>query len=296
VQVSTDDYQFITLKGQDETPPENVSGLSAWYIYEDSKVVLRWENPKDDFSGVIVLRNDRYFPRDQWDGVPLCNGNVTTCDDTRVEKGKKYYYTVFSYDKSNNYSSGAVVWITIGGQVTSIAPEETATSTEAVAMLTLNDFKFEQFGRQLEYRNGHYIAKTNEKIIVYVDYNKFARVAKQATISVNIDLVDQTYLFKANKSKSAYVSDLYFETSDIYTYTIIVTDFFDNKIKLAGNLLLEGSYNDVTEELGEDIVDEVVPDMILLIILSLMIAIAIERKLKKRRKKEKEIRLADVEF
>jgi len=37
------------LKGQDETPPENVSGLSAWYIYEDSKVVLRWENPKDDF-------------------------------------------------------------------------------------------------------------------------------------------------------------------------------------------------------------------------------------------------------
>jgi len=115
------------------------------------------------------------------------------------KKGKKYYYTVFSYDKSNNYSSGAVVWITIGGQVTSIAPEETATSTEAVAMLTLNDFKFEQFGRQLEYRNGHYIAKTNEKIIVYVDYNKFARVAKQATISVNIDLVDQTYLFKPIK-------------------------------------------------------------------------------------------------
>ncbi len=284
IEVATDDQVFSTIKGQDETPPGNVAGLSAWYIYEENKVVLRWKNPETDFSGVTVLRNDRYFPRDQWDGVPLCDGNIQNCDDLEVEKNKKYYYTVFAYDKSKNYSSGAVTSITIGELLADPVTEKNATSTEIVSSLSLIDFIFTQNGRQLEYRDGYYIAKANEKVTVYVDEMKFAKVAKEAVISTRIDMVEQIYLFKLDRRKGGYVSDLYFENSDIYPFTIFWTDFLGNRIRLSGNLLIEGSYKDITDEFAKNIFDEVVPDLILLIVLSLMIAAVIERGLRKRKK------------
>jgi len=205
MEIETYDHAFMTRAGMDLIAPNNVTNLSAWYMEEDGSVVLRWKNPKEDFAGVSVLRNDRYFPRDQYDGIPLCDGNISMCDDSPAGIGETYYYTVFAYDKSNNYSSGTVISFTLGQTPVSVVPDQTATSTVTISGLSLSDIIFSQDGQPLVYENGHLVAKTGEKIVVLVDK-------------------DQTYLFKADTQKLAYVSDFHLDQPDIYLFTISVTD------------------------------------------------------------------------
>lgn len=280
-EVFTSDKEFATIAGIDLIPCPNVSDFFAWYIKEEDKIILRWKNPQDDFGGVQILRNEKYYPRDQWDGLPLCKGTMQICEDYGVQEGKKYYYAAFSYDKSNNYSSGVATSIYIGKEPLEDNPEKIATTTEAVSEFMIGDFVFSQYGTPLRNDNGKYVAKTKDMIQVSTQYDKLVRNAKWATIEINDGTKKQIYIFKPNRDKSAYISELYFDDPNIYPFTISIMEFSGIETKITGNLLLEGSYKKVTEEFGKDIIDEVIPDFILLIILSLILSLAINKELKR---------------
>lgn len=89
----------------DVIPPGVVTNLTA--IPGDTQVELSWENPTDtDFVGVVIIyRTDRY-PTTLTDGSQIYDGNGTSFIHTGLINGTTYYYTFFSYDASNNFSSG----------------------------------------------------------------------------------------------------------------------------------------------------------------------------------------------
>ena len=291
---STEEMEFKTLKGLDVTAPDNVTGLKAEYNPGENKIVLGWKNPQGDFSGAVALRNEKYFPRDQLDGYPICQGNVRQCVDMPVDPGKKYYYGVFTYDAAGNYSSGAGVAVTTGqGEV--VPDISQAQPEDEVETLTANDFKFYQNGVELKIgEGGRFVAKSNEMVEVKIDYEKFIKNSKNAYLTIGRDSNTQTYIFRANGERSAYISDIVLQDPDIYSYVIYVTNYAGAVYQIDGKILLEGVVGEPDKNFSENIMDEAIPDLLLLIIVALVIE-AIFRKKKKKKISKKIVKMSDDE-
>ena len=119
---STNDAVFTTAK--DNTAPPNVSNLSL--TTTTNSIITNWVNPSlvtvPDFSGVKVLRKIGFQSANFNDGTTIYTGGGQTYTDTNVIVGTTYFYTVFSYDTSNNYSTGIYI---SGNLASSIIPPVT---------------------------------------------------------------------------------------------------------------------------------------------------------------------------
>lgn len=92
----------------DTTPPPSVKNLEG--LASDGSMGFNWDNPDiSDFSGVKVMRSEQFFPVEPGEDVEVFKGESSSFTDKGLLNGKRYYYTVFSYDEAGNYSSGAVV-------------------------------------------------------------------------------------------------------------------------------------------------------------------------------------------
>jgi len=92
----------------DTIAPANVSNFRA--EVSDEKINLAWTNSKDsDFAGVRINRSTKNYPLSPDQGAMIYNGSGTSFLDADVENGIKYFYSAFAFDKTGNYSSGAIV-------------------------------------------------------------------------------------------------------------------------------------------------------------------------------------------
>jgi len=105
---STAILNFKTLA--DTTAPPNVSDLQI--VAGNNSFNLSWKNPSlsftPDFSGVKVLRkigSKATGPNDS-SATVVYNGKNESLSNDIVVAGFNYFYTVFSYDTSGNFSSG----------------------------------------------------------------------------------------------------------------------------------------------------------------------------------------------
>lgn len=120
--IYSSDQTFTTLEDIDIEAPANVSDLSA--TAGDSQINLTWINPSDtDFAGVMIRRSDVFYLSNVSDGIEVYNGNLQQYLDTGIINDTVYYYTVFSYDFNNNYSSGAIIAQTPISSVVEPKPE-----------------------------------------------------------------------------------------------------------------------------------------------------------------------------
>jgi len=103
----------------DTTPPGKVKNLSA--IASSTKIILSWTNPSDsDFAGVLIRRSQESAPTTISEGIQIMKEKTTTFTDTGLTNGLTYYYSLFTYDYSGNYSSPVSI---------SVVPQATSTST-----------------------------------------------------------------------------------------------------------------------------------------------------------------------
>lgn len=106
---STVDATFTTLP--DAVSPPNVSNLQIQTNL--NSFTLTWLNPSlavvPDFAGVKILRKVSSSSANVGDGTLVYSGGAQIFVDSNVLPNVNYYYTVFSFDTSNNYSSGVYV-------------------------------------------------------------------------------------------------------------------------------------------------------------------------------------------
>lgn len=108
---------------QDVVAPPDVSNLSI--TTGTSYLALTWTNPSlsftPDFAGVKILRKILAHATNPNDNgaVVVYDGQAETYIDSSVLANTTYYYTVFSYDKSGNYSPGVFV----SGKLTQVIAE-----------------------------------------------------------------------------------------------------------------------------------------------------------------------------
>jgi hypothetical protein len=71
--------------------------------------MLTWSDQKDTgYSGVIIQRSENNFVSTYNVGQNVYKGTESSYVDLGLTNGQLYYYTIFAYDSSGNYSSGAI--------------------------------------------------------------------------------------------------------------------------------------------------------------------------------------------
>lgn len=102
----------------DSAPPADVGNLTLAVL--GGAVRLQWTNPADaDFSGVKIVRKVGAPSSGIADGSLMYTGLGQSFSDSPPATGILYYYTVFSFDTSFNYSGGVFQ----SGQITAPAGE-----------------------------------------------------------------------------------------------------------------------------------------------------------------------------
>ncbi len=106
---NTTDAAFQTAK--DATPPPDVSGVELSTTSNTIKV--SWVNPSlnavPDFSGVKVVRKVNSRSLNINDGTLVYTGSGQSFTDGNVLVNVTYFYTIFSFDTSNNVSAGTFI-------------------------------------------------------------------------------------------------------------------------------------------------------------------------------------------
>ncbi len=94
---------------EDTVPPPQVSNLQVTVLPQGGSLELTWQNPDvSDFQGVVIVRKTGSAPTSVDDGSEVYRGAAEKYIDTGLENGTMYFYAVFSYDRSGNYSQGVV--------------------------------------------------------------------------------------------------------------------------------------------------------------------------------------------
>jgi phosphodiesterase/alkaline phosphatase D-like protein len=71
----------------------------------DSQIVFQWNNPGEaNFVRTVLIRKEGSYPSSPTDGQTIYEGRGQTFTDTSVVNGKTYYYALYSYNHSKDYS------------------------------------------------------------------------------------------------------------------------------------------------------------------------------------------------
>ena len=285
-----DNQEFTTLP---LLTPENVSNLKAT---PDEKVItLTWKNPLTNFESVRILKSDKFYPRDPFDGKVIYEGVGEKFIDTEVVADTRYYYTAFSKNKFGNYSSGAVadaMLLKPGEQVTIrdlfggvlLLPEELI--HPLIKELSLLDVDFIQDGVKLPVINDIVDIRGDRSLIISIDYHKVPEILKTITVTLR-DPVDAeksfSFLLRVNKDKTAYEAHIAaFDRPGRYSFGIAILDYKNQGLKKLAGALVATVPNLVLKK-GDNLFDKF-PNSYLFLLLVLLLLILIILLIFRRRK------------
>jgi len=258
----TRDQVFKTLGLPDSTPPANVSELKA--TEGDNLIEIMWNNPPDsDFSGVRIVKNDQFYPQDPYDGEIIYQGKNEKLADKEVFN-QNYYYTIFTYDKLGNYSSGAIIKAKPKKAVEPptkpiVPPIKPPIIPSQIKELKLEDIVFMQDGRQIPIKNGNILADVGKPTKISISYDKLPEVLK--TVIINLEKCEEgstkyevrstkeeeckdkstfSFLLRVNKDKTAYEATILSPyEAGVYPIMVSILNFqHQNLTQLSGKLLL----------------------------------------------------------
>ncbi len=212
--LSLNNQTFTTKSLPDTTPPQNVTNLYA--IGNEQTINLSWNNPNLDFDEVRIVRSDKFYPQDLFDGKIIYEGSDEQFPDTDVIYGKWYYYTLFVKDSFGNYSSGAVAKARLykigekkeeGNLFEDIKEIAGALVHPLIKGLTLLDLDFFQNGKKLTVNSNTVEIQGDRELKISLAYNKVPEILKTIALTMR-DPDDKTktfsFLLRVNKDKTAY--------------------------------------------------------------------------------------------
>ncbi len=233
-----EDRQFTTLSLPDAFPPANISDFQA--AAEERAVKLEWKNPGDaDFAGVRILRSEKFYPQDLMTGRIIYDGNGTEAIDTEIENGKTYYYTAFAYDRSGNYSSGAIA-SAIAGEPGREAEIPTVEAPAEIQKIDLRHFNFTQDGKTIKAENGRIAVDRFKTFKISINYDDAPEVLKTIMVTLKKEDKEFSFLLRINKDKTAYEAILAPPDEGEYNFDIMILDYKNQALKkISGSLKVD---------------------------------------------------------
>ncbi len=256
---------------------------------------LSWTNPIDPrFGSVRVVRSTTFFPRDQYDGVPVYQGAGQNFFDASTVPGTRYYYSIFAEATDGSFSSGVLAQARIG-IVGEIIPANNNPFTQAppasnvnplIANLTISDFEFIQNGKFLTPNTNNVISIDGTKnLTIRLAYNKVPEILKTIAVSLT-DPKDSSkafiFLLRANANKSYYEANVgSLGVSGDFPLAISILDYQNQSLKqIAGSLVAAvGDIAISSDQFGQ-------LSFWLIIILLIVLLVIVVRILAKKNKKD----------
>lgn len=245
VKADSKDQQFTTLPSFDQFLIPNVSNLRA--IPGDKKATLSWKNPANiNFDGVRIVRSDKFYPNSIDDGQIIYEGKGSSYEDTGLTNGKKYYYTVFSYDKARNYSSGAIASAVPNekGEEESDLPEVIpGPVVPEIDKISINDFEFYSNGQRIYLTDGKNLElKTKDPLTILIRYEKTPEILKTLLTSLEKEGKFFSFILSINKDKTYYSANILSpDAPGIYPMLITIMDYKNQALKrIEGELIVNG--------------------------------------------------------
>lgn len=248
---------FKTLSLPDEISPANPIDFEA--EEDDEEIELSWENPPDpDFEKVKIVKNRLFYPQDPEDGEIVYEGDAEEFVDKDV-LDEDYYYTIFSYDKNGNYSSGSTLKAKpkkappAQPKPPIIPPVKPPITPIDISELGMEDVIFIQDGRVIDKKDGRIVADAAKPIEIRIYYEKLPENLK--TIMFTMEKCkdelsgDQSYceereefsfLLRINEDKTYYSAKIMAPyEAGIYPLILNVIDFQHQSLKeLTSKLIL----------------------------------------------------------
>ncbi len=254
---------FKSLALVDIIPPANVGDFKA--VAGDSRIFLSWKNPEDaDFKEVKIFRGESFYPKRPEEGLLIYEGQKISFSDSPLENDKKYYYTVFAYDFSGNFSSGALAHATPRKKfLPSITPEATIAPTAApspaispapttispfpvpsittvpiptgilpkIEDIDLADFVFMQDGITINRAGDTIEADFDKPLTIFADAEKIPKEVGAIMVILSRDDEVFSFLLKLNKEKTKYETAISPLKDEAYLLTITILDKENNIYK-----------------------------------------------------------------
>lgn len=290
----TKDQTFITLPSV--VLPQNVSNLKA--VPLDGQIRLTWKNPLDtDFKAVKIMRSEKFYPLNPSDGVMVYYGREEVFTDANLKNGARYYYTIFTHDKSGNYSSGAIVSaVPVSAEGPVIIPppppEELPivfpTSPE-LEKITINDFNLYQDGKEIKLEN----VKPGKPLLLSINYEMVPEVLKTIMVTLGKDDKYFSFLLRINKEKTSYEAAILAPEPGNYAMSIIILDYKNQALKKITSFLRVVEEGIIPAEKEKPSIFKInIPTLILFIVLLVIIFVFTRRYYKKNFIKQKKIKPA----
>jgi hypothetical protein len=194
-EIESSNQKFITLSIEKKVPPPEVSFFES--IPGDSQIELKWGNPKPaSFKGVRIIRSIQKYPQTPFDEVLIYDSSGDSFVDKSLINGVTYYYSIFTYDKYGNYSSGSFVFGVpkaeekkpeeVTGKI-EIPKEIVPQIPEAIIrgrILELTDFVFSQDGKIQPFDGDVVTLKSERPFNISIVRDKIPLEAKNIVITI----------------------------------------------------------------------------------------------------------------
>lgn len=253
--------KFSSLPLPDTTPPVNVSDFKA--EAGDAEVVLSWQNPEDaDFQSVKLFRSESFFPKNPGEGKLVYEGQKTSFSDLPLENDKKYYYTIFAFDFSGNFSSGAVASavpkkiilptasptgtaapsgtpsVSVTPTTTTITPIPTISTIPIpthilpkINEINLDDFIFSQDGLEIIPVGEKIEVDFGKPVAISIPAGKIPDEVGAMMLILSRDDETSSFLFKLNPEKTKYETVIKPLSDSAFLLTITILDKENNILK-----------------------------------------------------------------
>lgn len=217
---SIENQIFRTLLLPDTTPPGNPTDVVAESV--PSGITVTWKNPLDlDFDYVQVMKNDDRFYGSLTIGELVYEVRGTYFTDSSVVINNKYFYSLFSRDRTGNYSSGSLVDIIYNPKGEDNWGNN-LTPGEEIKPLT-NIYTVKQCSSTFDFKIGDIISlRSNQPIKIKTNYS-----LKLINDDMWVEIIDKNnvvskYLFSRVKDKEGYISTCIpsFKEGGYYTVNI----------------------------------------------------------------------------
>ncbi len=154
--------------------------IQNFNIYKDDNGgVLTWQNPKDNFEYVRIVKSTEFFPKDPYDGEVIYEGSAQSFFDSEVEEDTRYFYSIF-VKNGTGFSTGVgnnfmlqpkqEFFDDIGKPITNFGPIYDRTNVINLNEASFyNQIHFYQFNNELSQVNNTYFVENQKEVLVAVD-------------------------------------------------------------------------------------------------------------------------------
>ena len=212
-------YALAQNNSQNSTDNQLVPNVLQFKaIPGDKHTTLSWSNSKSsDFSGVIIQRSTDNYVTAYDSGQNIYKGTGSSYVDLDLANGQTYYYTIFEYNSSGSYSSGAIAKA-IPGSPSLVSPYQEAskdyidtnqgkplTSSKKVEKIEFTDFYYylviDKKPLEIGLDDLSNLRVTNDSmVLIEIPSNIFAKPLNVITASTD----ETSYLMKLIPDKKKY--------------------------------------------------------------------------------------------